>query len=1133
MRGFSKRLIQRFTSFFLVLLTCFSLIGCADASGWMTARATDTDPELDFSSCRLVLSTDEEDVIRSDDTILGSYGSIHLLSFDSETETEEAYSYYKEQAISVEPDAFVMSAEEPAEEPEAISMDETDNPVAVLNDMEISEDLQEEQEVIALIDTGASEQANIIDRISVIDDQLEGENQHGNDMVTAIVSQDPNAKILSIRAMNDQGYGTISSLVAAMEYAIEQDVDLINLSLYAKTTLSNSVLKEEILKATDAGILVIGAAGNDSADVADYMPGSVEEAHIIGAADEDGSRQKTSNYGDTVDYNVVAKTTSEATALFTGYVSANGIDAVTGVLNQGLIYTTDFASEQPDTGDSSEEVPEEPSKETSAIDLRIVGTGSFIYSDNASDPKTVDDELVIDTTEADIDAVLTLNQKSWIFVQDEASNFVGTYSELESGNTYDLKLAKGTDRMIWIICDESTAQEWISGSEEDIPFEIAYSSTVTSYQQISDGLTACGKFTVKDSSGTDHYAFCTDHYAATPPAGTSVSVSEYTNAALAKVLYYGYGGPGTILGTSDQDWMQTTIAAHIAVQGTNAGYESHRQFWNNIQSLPAAPSGFKLWMCYTSQSGMQDLVFWTYNPDTYKPIKVTKTWSDYSNSFGTRPSSITVNLYRNGTYLKNVTLNASNNWSASFGDQLIKSGSTTYSYTVKEASVPAYYSASYSGMTYNSAKDEYQFTATNTLSVGYLKLYKSSSLPDVTDGNGCYSLEGAEYTVYNNKNGNSVSSPAGVLTTEANGQSNTLRLLPKTYYVKETKAPTGYEKDETIYTVKITTNNTTSSPYRLEVEDRPGNDPAGIEITKIWNGPETSTIPTLEGTQFTVNYYDDLTMTEADLESATPTRTWVLEVKYVESIDKYMTALTDTYLVKDLSDEFYRDETGQPILPYGTITIQETKTAADYTFDGYLTDIDGNTVSTDSEIYMTTIDGPTDAVALQGGNEYAGYNTPISGKITLKKFDSDGKNPLEGVTFQCVGETVEDVYTATTDENGEVVFDNLYPDVYTITEIETVPGHTLLSEPLVVEVPMRVTEEYIEEFNVDPDNVIYDEADDIYYINEFTYEITNDVSFEMPMAGGLTDPKVFLPLISGLMILSGVGIVLLRRRRLS
>ena len=73
--------------------------------------------------------------------------------------------------------------------------------------------------MIALIDTGVSEGKNIIDRVSLIDDVLEG-NGHGNDMVAAIVSQNPDAKILSIRAMGDDGRGTVSSIVSAIEYAI-------------------------------------------------------------------------------------------------------------------------------------------------------------------------------------------------------------------------------------------------------------------------------------------------------------------------------------------------------------------------------------------------------------------------------------------------------------------------------------------------------------------------------------------------------------------------------------------------------------------------------------------------------------------------------------------------------------------------------------------------------------------------------------------------------------------------------------------------------------------------------------------------------------------------------------------------
>ena len=121
--------------------------------------------------------------------------------------------------------------------------------------------------------------------------------------------------------LDDEGTIRISIVIAGIEYAIEQNVDYINLSLYSKNNLAGSVLTKEIKKAIDAGIVVIGAAGNSSTYANQFVPGAVEEALIIGAVDMDGVLMETSNYGDTVDYYVVAENTSEATALFTGYLS--------------------------------------------------------------------------------------------------------------------------------------------------------------------------------------------------------------------------------------------------------------------------------------------------------------------------------------------------------------------------------------------------------------------------------------------------------------------------------------------------------------------------------------------------------------------------------------------------------------------------------------------------------------------------------------------------------------------------------------------------------------------------------------------------------------------------------------------
>ncbi len=342
----------------------------------ISADVSESLNEDDFASMRLMVLSDDPSVFEGKNNVIGQYGDLYLMQFDSPEAAMQAYDYYKDIVTAVEPDISVEVASNvnagdtdredagsdtvnddeldvsTTEEQTSVNdstVDETeganpeDNPINALNAVDASTDVKKERGVIALIDTGVSEHANVIDRISVIDDDASGDdNSHGDAMVNDIVSQDPEAKILSIKAMDDNGYGTVSALVAAMEYAIEQKVSIINLSLYARTTLSTSVLKSEIEKATDAGIIVVGAAGNDGADVKDYVPGSVESAYIIGAAGKSGYRQVLSNYGETVDYNVVASSTSEAAALFTGFVSANGLDEVSKVLNHGLVFETGY-----------------------------------------------------------------------------------------------------------------------------------------------------------------------------------------------------------------------------------------------------------------------------------------------------------------------------------------------------------------------------------------------------------------------------------------------------------------------------------------------------------------------------------------------------------------------------------------------------------------------------------------------------------------------------------------------------------------------------------------------------------------------------------------------------------------------
>ena len=287
----------------------------------------------DFVSQRLVLMTkDENAIVDKESHVIGNYGDIYLLYFTTLNETMNAYAYYKNIGFTVEPDKVINAAEDVNDsnniEPTldidvtSFSINESENPISALDDTENTNSVEtvDSGKVIALIDTGVEDGPNIVDRVSLIDDNLVGANTHGQEMVNAITGQASDAKILSIRALGDDGKGTISSIVAAMEYAINQNVDIINLSLYAKTNAINSILEYEIEKADMEYIKVVGAAGNDGADVKNYMPGSSDEAIIVGACNSEGRRLALSNYGDNVQFYINADSTSEAAAKFSGYL---------------------------------------------------------------------------------------------------------------------------------------------------------------------------------------------------------------------------------------------------------------------------------------------------------------------------------------------------------------------------------------------------------------------------------------------------------------------------------------------------------------------------------------------------------------------------------------------------------------------------------------------------------------------------------------------------------------------------------------------------------------------------------------------------------------------------------------------
>src|SRR5699024_7959162 len=135
-------------------------------------------------------------------------------------------------------------------------------------------------------------------------------------------------------------------------------------------------------------------------------------------------RLGSSNYGVTVDYNVVAGTTSEATALFTGFLSAQGEEAVERSLNQGLIYEADFTGVQAtdDMETESEEtalfteVSQEDVNGEQTLNFKVIGKGSVVLQDGSGNVTDITGDTSM-TFPRMTYARLTFKNAGYVFVQ--------------------------------------------------------------------------------------------------------------------------------------------------------------------------------------------------------------------------------------------------------------------------------------------------------------------------------------------------------------------------------------------------------------------------------------------------------------------------------------------------------------------------------------------------------------------------------------------------------------------------------------------------------------------------------------------------------------------------------------------
>jgi len=121
---------------------------------------------------------------------------------------------------------------------------------------------------------------------------------------SGIVGIAPDSKIMPLRILNEKGAGNTLVLSQAINYAIENGADIINLSLVGSAY--NNDLKQAIIDANNKGIVIIAASGNEEELGLDLNKnpqypvcdiGSINRVFGVAAVDKYKELTSFSNYG--------------------------------------------------------------------------------------------------------------------------------------------------------------------------------------------------------------------------------------------------------------------------------------------------------------------------------------------------------------------------------------------------------------------------------------------------------------------------------------------------------------------------------------------------------------------------------------------------------------------------------------------------------------------------------------------------------------------------------------------------------------------------------------------------------------------------------------------------------------------
>lgn len=129
---------------------------------------------------------------------------------------------------------------------------------------------------------------------------------HGTHVSGIIADCTPdNVRLMVVKAFDDDGSSSALAITTAMQYAIENNASIINMSLgwFSENAAGYTFLDSIISEAKNSGIVICAAAGNQAGDVIYAYPAHNEDVFTVTAITSSGYFATSySNYGNCVDF---------------------------------------------------------------------------------------------------------------------------------------------------------------------------------------------------------------------------------------------------------------------------------------------------------------------------------------------------------------------------------------------------------------------------------------------------------------------------------------------------------------------------------------------------------------------------------------------------------------------------------------------------------------------------------------------------------------------------------------------------------------------------------------------------------------------------------------------------------------